>query len=111
MAEGSQVWRLSIDQTDAPMPWLREAKSAKRTRCRVSFASPSTIHQEALMTTYPDDLPPLWQDWRAELQHLREAEEYQREQIATAQSEQAFEACLTEYRLRMRAGTKRTATN
>jgi hypothetical protein len=48
-------------------------------------------------------------DWDAHdtLQQLA-ADEYQREQIATAQSEQAFAAAQHEYRLRMRAGNKRT---
>ena len=41
-------------------------------------------------------------DWDAhEALHERQREEYEREQIATAQSEE-------QHRLRMRAGTKRT---
>jgi choline dehydrogenase-like flavoprotein len=37
-AEGSQVERLWIDSTDAPMPWLREAEKLSNSH-RVSFAS------------------------------------------------------------------------
>ena len=50
LAEGPQAERLWIDSADAPMPWLREAEKLANLD-RVGFASPSTIHQEAVSRT------------------------------------------------------------